>query len=111
MGRNRWTNRLTVEECRSIDIGQLVRAGAFNADPQTLSSITSKDLAGKPVWQLTFRIFPDRTGATAVHFYHPVVASSGSPAWIQQQIVQITTTKCNFGGFRRWFKCSLITNG
>ena len=29
MGRKRWTDRLTVEECFAFDIGNLVRAGAF----------------------------------------------------------------------------------
>jgi hypothetical protein len=111
MGRHRWTNRLTVEECHSVSIGQLARSGAFTADPRTLSSITSSDSLGKTVWCVPFRIFPDRTGTTAVHFYHPVAARSGSPAWIQQQIVQITTTECRFGGIRRWFRCSLVKEG
>jgi hypothetical protein len=111
MGRNRWTSRLTVEECHSIEIGALVRAGAFVAHPATLSSITIDDNSGQRIWGITFRIFPDRTGATAVHFYHPVASTLSSPEWIQQQIVQITSTKCNFGGFRRWFKCSIVRDG
>jgi hypothetical protein len=111
MGRRPWTTRLTVEECHSVDIAQLVRADAFKADPQTLSSVTSNDSHGKLVWGVTFRIFPDRSGAMAIHFYHPIQACSGNPAWIRQQIVQITTTKCNFGGVRRWFKCSLVKDG
>lgn len=111
MGRSRWTTRLTVEECYALDIGQLVRAGAFDADPRTLCTSTWNDNAGKPISSVTFRVFPDRTGALAAHFYHPVPATLSSPAWIQQQIVQITTTKCHFGGLRRWFRCSLIRDG
>ena len=111
MGRNRWTTRLTVEECYSIEIGQLVRAGAFAADPAILSSITIDDSSGQRIWGITFRIFPDRTGATAAHFYHTVESTLSSPAWIQQQIVQIVTSQCNFGGIRRWFRCSLLRNG
>ena len=108
MGRRRWTTRLTVEECYPFDIGQLVRAGVFDADPGTLCAFAWNDSDGKPISNLTFRVFPDRTGALAVHFYHTVPASNSDPAWIQQQIVQLTTTKCHFGGVRRWFRCSRV---
>jgi hypothetical protein len=108
MGRRRWTTRLTVEQCCAFDIRQLVRAGVFDADPRSLCAFTWNDSAGKPISRVTFRVFPDRTGALAVHFYHPMLATLSDPAWIQQQIVQITTTKCNFGGVRRWFRCSHV---
>jgi hypothetical protein len=111
MGRRRWTTRLTVEECYALDIGQLGRAGVFDADPRSLCAFTWNDSGGKPISSVTFRVFPDRTGTLAVHFYHPVQTTPSSPAWIQQQIVQITTTKCHFGGMRRWFRCSLIRDG
>jgi hypothetical protein len=111
MGRQRWTTRLTVEECYALDIGQLVRAGVFDADPRSLCAFTWKNSAGMPISSVTFRVFPDRTGALAVHFYHPIIATLSDAAWIQQQIVQLTTTKCNFGGVRRWFRCSLIKDG
>jgi hypothetical protein len=111
MGRRRWTTRLTVEECYALDIGQLVRAGVFDGDPRSLCAVTWKHSAAMPTSSVTFRVFPDRTGALAVHFYHPILATLSDPAWIQQQIVQITTTKCNFGSVRRWFRCSLVKNG
>jgi hypothetical protein len=111
MGRQRWTTRLTVEECHALDIGQIVRAGVFEADPRSLCAFNCNDSGGTPISSVTFRVFPDRTGALAVHFYHPVPTTPSSPAWIQQQIVQITTTKCNLGGVRRWFRCSLIRDG
>ena len=111
MGRRRWTTRLTVEECYPLDIGQLVRAAVFDADPRSLCAFTWNDSAGTPISGVTFRVFPDRTGALAVHFYHPVPMTPCSPAWIQQQIVRLSTTKCHFGGVRRWFRCSLIRDG
>jgi hypothetical protein len=111
MGRPRWTNRLTVEGCDALDIGHLVRAGVFDADPRSLCAFSWKDSGDMPISSVTFRVFPDRTGALAVHFYHTVATTTSGPAWIQQQIVQITTTKCNFGGVRRWFRCSLIKDG
>lgn len=111
MGRRRWTTRLTVEECYPLDIGQLVRAAVFDADPRSLCAFTWNDSAGTPISGVTFRVFPDRTGALAVHFYHPVPMTPCSPAWIQQQIVRLSTTKCDFGGVRRWFRCSLIRDG
>lgn len=111
MGLKRWTDRLTVEECFAFDIGNLVRAGAFEAEPGVPCSTTWNDSAGMPISSVTFRIFPDRTGALAVHVYHPVPATPSSPARVQRQIVQITSTRCHFGGIRRWFRCSLIRDG
>jgi hypothetical protein len=111
MGRRRWTTRLTIEQCHALDIGQLVRAGVFDADPRSLCAFTWNDSAGKPISSVTFRVFPDRTGALAAHFYHPVPTTPSNPAWIQQQIVPLTTSKCHFGGVRRWFRCSLVNDG
>jgi hypothetical protein len=111
IGRRPWTTRLTVEDSFALDIGQLVRAGVFDAEPGILCSHSWNDGLGNALRRVTFRVMPDRTGALAVHFYHPVPAELGSPARIQQQIVQMTTTNCNFGGMRRWFRCSLVKNG
>lgn len=111
MGRRRWTTRLTVEECYAVEIGELVRAGAFEAEPGIPCSITWNDSAGNPISSIKFRVFPDNTGALAIHFYHRVPAALSTPERIQHQTVQITTTDCNFGGNRRWFRCSLIRDG
>jgi hypothetical protein len=111
MGRRRWTTRLTVEECFAFDIGKLVRAGAFEVERGIPCNYTWNDSLGNPTWSIKFRVFPDQTGALAVHFYHRVPATPSSPARVQHQSVQLTTTDCNFGGIRRWFKCSLVKDG
>jgi hypothetical protein len=111
MGRERWTDRLTVEECFAFDIGNLVRAGAFEAERGITCSYTWNDSLGNPISSIKFRVFPDQTGALAVHLYHRVPATLSTAERIQHQSVQITTTDCNFGGIRRWFRCSLIRGG
>jgi hypothetical protein len=112
MGRRRWTARLTVEECYPLEIGELVRAGAFEeAERGIPCSYTWNDSLGNPISSIKFRVFPDQTGALAVHLYHRVPATLSVPERIQHQSVQITTTKCHFGGLRRWFRCSLIRGG
>jgi hypothetical protein len=111
MGRRRWTTRLTTEDCFALEIGELVRAGAFEVEPGTRCSTSWNDGFGNPIWSITFRVFPDRTGALAIHFDHLVPAALCTPARIQRQIVRLTTTDCNFGGTRRWFRCSLIRDG
>jgi hypothetical protein len=111
MGRGRWTDRLTVEECFAFDIGNLVRAGAFEAGYGVPCSTTWNDSLGNAIWRQNFRVFPDQTGALAVHFYHPVPATLCTPARVQRQTVQVVTTRCNFGGVRRWFKCALVKDG
>ena len=111
MGRQRWTTRLTVEECYAVEIGNLVRAGAFEAERGVTCSYVWNDGLGNPISSIKFRAFPDNTGALAIHFYHRVPATLSTPARIQHQIAQITTTACHFGGTRHWFLCSLIRDG
>jgi hypothetical protein len=94
-----------------VEIGNLVRAGAFEVEPGIPCSYTWNDSLGNPVSSIRFRVFPDQTGALAVHFYHRMPATLSAPERIQHQSVQITTTDCNFGGIRRWFRCSLIRGG
>lgn len=111
MGRRRWTTRLTVESCLAMEIGDLVRAGAFEVEPGTRCSTTWSDSAGVPISSIRFRVLPDYSGALALHFDHQVPATSCTPARIRRQIVQLALTKCHFGGTRRWFRCSLIRDG
>lgn len=111
MGRQRWTTRLTVEECFPLDVGQLVRAGALTADPRVLCSSTWQNGTGTSIRSVTFRVFPDRLGRLAVHLYHLVQPTLSSPAWIQQQVVAVTMTKCYFGGVRQWLRCPLVRDG
>jgi hypothetical protein len=94
-----------------VEIGNLVRAGAFEAERGITCSYVWNDGAGNPIASIKFRVFPDQTGALAVHFYHRVPATLSAPERIQHQSVQITTTDCNFGGIRHWFRCSLIRGG
>jgi hypothetical protein len=111
MGRKRWTTRLTVESCLALEVGDLVRAGAFEVEPGTRCSTTWNDNAGVPISSITFRVLPDYSGALAIHFDHQMPATSCMPARIQRQIVQIAVTRCNFGGMRHWFRCALPKNG
>lgn len=97
MGRRRWTIRLTVEECYAVEIGNLVRAGAFEAERGVTCSYVWNDGLGNPISSIKFRAFPDNTGAMAIHFYHRVPATLSTPPRIQHQIAQITTTACHFG--------------
>ncbi len=111
MGRRRWTTRLTTEDCFALEIGELVRAGVFEVAPGTRCSTTWNDNAGMPISSITFRVSPDKAGTLAIHFDHQVAATISGPARIQRQIVPLTTSTCNFGGVRRWFRCSLIRDG
>jgi hypothetical protein len=111
MGRRRWTNRLTVEECCSFDIAELVRAGALPGDPRALCSTTWTHSSGSSMQKVTFRVLPGHTRGLVIHVYHSVPATLYDPARIQQQSIPIATTACNFGGVRYWFRCPLIRDG
>jgi hypothetical protein len=98
MGRNRWTDRRTVEECPSICIRDFVRFNRLaylGSIPATLT------------WE---GVEVDRVRCTlAWHKGELVLHLSNDPSSSkvlgQEQLVSTSSTPCNFGGQRQWLIC------
>jgi hypothetical protein len=111
MGRGRWTNRLTVEECHALQVGELVRAGCLKAGPGALFVSTWKDSNQAEILRIPFTVHRDHFNKPALRLHHRIAATRQEPLRTDQQIVPLTATRCHFGGVRHWFRCLNVRNG
>ena len=111
VGRDSWSNRRTVEECRCLSISKLrewdylcgYRAGGIqwtNASGEVTSTIgiavsVSLEGYGENEVQLTYSM-TDRTTGDKKDFDYKI---------------ELVSTPCHFGGVRWWFICPLWKNG
>jgi len=105
MGRPRWTNRLTVEECPIfLCVNAFRRSGMFDPSPH---AITTVSWPGPLVGTILGRIdcVLDRGGSTGLRILIPRQWAQSEVAVAAQEI-PIVTTRPHLGGERRWFLCS-----
>lgn len=111
MGRCPWSNIKTVEECKSISIKWLSRHGYFCGFKY--GGIQWKDALGKVTDSIGIEVSinernPDRNYLRI--FYTQTDYFTKEKKEYDYRI-PITTTSCNYGGVRYWFKCPLTVNG
>ncbi len=108
-GRERWSNRVVVENCLSFDIANLVRAGVFRAKPGTLWSTAWNSSRDQEIWRAEYWWELTSGGQTPLHVYYG--SQNGRPLMhhAQNQTVEIVETPLHFGP-RRWFLCPGIHN-
>ncbi len=105
MGRERWTNRLTVESCLSLDIESFRRAGTVPSSQLGVS--------GEVVWTMPSGAFLGRLdyatqttlAGTKIHVREQTRMLCSQLVEIQEQQVELSTSSTNFGGERYWFLC------
>jgi hypothetical protein len=107
-GRAVVRRKLRVDEAHRLDLADLRRAGAFDLSKggRVWISKASLGLAGPPS-EIAYVMVdqPDRRSVFLGDKRGP-----GSPeARIYE--VQLTTTRCHFGGWRWWFSCPLVVRG
>lgn len=96
MGRKRWTNRLTVEECTlRLCVKAFHRAGAFACPAGTISTLTWTSPSGEWLGRLECRL--DHSGPTGLALYiRPQLARFGIP--VDEQLLPVTTVRPYLGG-------------
>jgi hypothetical protein len=111
IGRRPWSNRLTVEDCRSWDIADLRRAGVFRAAPETLCATTWKDRDGKELFQVTFCLVRSSIGKLTLHLRYGPPSAILSLTTTPSDVIELDQTRCHLGGSRYWFRCPRLRNG
>lgn len=111
MGRYSWSDRRLVEDCRSISIFWLNQNGllrdSYNGGIRWLNEY------GKETSSIGIEVHADNDRMSTAFIrlrYNYLAPYSDSDEQIDYQI-QLTTTKCYFGGVRYWFVCPLSVNG
>jgi hypothetical protein len=108
-GRQRWSNRIIVEDCLAFDIANLVRAGVFRAEPGILCSTVWRNPEEQDIFRAHFWVEMNASGKTLLHVSYGVPSSRPLMQYAQNEIVEIMQTPLYFGP-RRWFLCSGVYN-
>lgn len=109
MGRPRWTDRLTVEECSWIDIEAMHRDGVLVSPPGTRWWVVWKDGEGKAEATLAYSVVATSGCAIALRINgKPTDGQAGSDF---TYLIEIATSRPRFGGRRYWFRCPVVCNG
>jgi hypothetical protein len=105
MGRERWTNRLTVESCLSLDIESFRRAGTVPSSQLGVSGeVVWKTLSGDFLGWLDYATQTTLAG-TKIHVREQVRMLCSRVVEIPEQQIDLTTSPTNFNGKRYWFLC------
>jgi len=110
MGRDSWSDRLTVEECKTIDIPWLAKYDYFCGYRSGL--ITWKNSFGEQTGSIAIQVTVDNEmfRGNYVRFMSTMTDhSTGEKTEIDYK-VDLVTTSCNYGGVRYWFICPLTVN-
>ena len=104
MGRHRWTNRLTVEDCPiALDVVAFHRAGTLTC-PEGAGVTVKWTIPGElcPLGRLEYRI--DHSGPTELAIYIRRQCVRINLA-VDEQRVSVATVRPHLGGERPWFVC------
>ena len=109
MGRDSWSDRNTVEDCKCVDIPWLAQSGYLHGYVSGTITWTSA-LSGKSSIGIVVSTFGGIGGGYARFNYTQTSSLSGEKTDLDYQ-VQLVTTPCKFGGKRYWFICPLVVKG
>ena len=111
MGRWPWSDRRTVEECKSMDIPWLNRHGYFCGFKSGI--IEWKNAFGDVISSIGIQVSVDEEhfGGKYVKFNYTYTDGLAGKKTELDYKVQLVTTPCNFGGVRYWFICGLVVDG
>jgi len=109
MGRWSWSDRNTVEDCRSIGIPWLSRYGYLCGFRS--GGMEWKNAAGEVTSSIGIQVSVDGSfGGSYLRLQYTQTSHSGEKAELDYK-VELVTTSCNYGGVRYWFICPLVVNG
>ena len=111
MGRHSWSDRKTVEECKSLDISWLRRRGFLSG--YWNGSITWKNRLGEETESIGIEANIDRrlTGQNYIKLTYTQTDGSTDRKTDLDYKIKLDATPCYFGGYRYWFVCPLEVNG
>ena len=105
------TSRLTVEQCFSLDVSELRRAGVFRAHPGTPCKKTWADEDGMATFSVGFWLSKQSEDKLSLSLVNRPEGRLLGPGSAPNAIIEIDFTRCTFGGLRRWFRCPGLHGG
>ena len=110
MGRLPWSDRYTVEDCRSIDINQLSRDGVFSKGLGNEWTSRWFNQYGEETNSIGLKTESGPNGCIHLVFQYEITDRISGDQETMVYSVPVTSTECYFGGQRYWFICPLKIN-
>jgi hypothetical protein len=104
-GRAVRDRKTRVDKCHRLDLAQLHRDGALRPTPGRAWRSTQEFAWGLSV--LLYAVVCDGSEPAAVVLAHKVAGGSKRS---HASAVELTSTPCNYGGSRLWFRCPLVAS-
>ena len=104
MGRHRWTERLTVEQCFPLTTEAFKRAEVFSLPIHISGKISWTDSQGRNRGTVEYTTQNASNGIT-IRIRRQYAALDATLRLVEECVVPVTATPCHFGGQRFWFRC------
>ncbi|MFH0926828.1 MAG: hypothetical protein V1872_14555 [bacterium] len=110
MGRYSWSDRNTVEDCKSIDIPWLARYDYFCGFKT--GGVEWKNSSGQVTSSIGIQVSVDKNDPQEnyIRFFYTTTHTYSKEKTASDYKIQLTTTPCNYGNVRYWFICPLMLN-
>jgi hypothetical protein len=103
MGRNRWTSRLTVEDCPlCLRVATFQRSGMFSWPIGSTSTFSWTESSGFLLGRIECRLIESGPGRLAIYIRRQLARIN---VIVVEQQIPLTTTRPYLGGKRFWFLC------
>lgn len=110
MGRWSYSTRFTVEECFGLGMNDLKKLGLLKAPPDSVQIVRWADSTGEERGKAFCWLKVLGSEYMSLSLSYTVTNSVGEKKDLAYAI-SLSTTPCNFGGFRYWFICPLEKHG
>ncbi len=112
MGRHSWSDKKTVEECKSLDLSWLNRQGYLCGS--WWGTIQWKNTLGEVTSSISIMVSVTREGFGEDYVrlsYSQTDRFTKEKKKDLDYKIELVTTPCHFGGVKYWFVCPLVANG
>ncbi len=110
--RKKWSQRGVTDECLTLSVIALTRAGAFKKGPGSVWNSTREYNKSEITSRLNVFVLSSALNEQTLLLYYDLIdPASGAKLPVKCSVRLTTTTPPNFGGLRYWFICPLVSNG
>ena len=107
MGRQRWTSRLTVEQCLPLTVESFRGSRIWASPTGTVGAISWSDSQGLPLGKIEYSVQNDADGL-AICIRRQYARLNSTFTLLEELRIPITTTRPHLGGKRQWFLCPIV---
>jgi hypothetical protein len=111
MGRARGNGRLRIEDCDCFDAVVLNRTGVFNSASESRWTYEFRPTGSGSSGGVNYTVVELPGVTMGLHVEHVASVGTSTGPHSTRYLIEITSTRCAFGGRRFWFRCPMMRDG